>query len=162
MSKKSRRNKRLSEAEIQEVEEFVWSRNVEEDKFLQTMSINTKCKTTNQKLLVNSIKRNDPNSHISVVSSTKNHHFIKSFKNVDEVIILKNSLLEKIKLTHKLRSNYYDKIIVHDAKNRSYIISLFLKYGFKLKPNNDLNISYIDSIKEMIYKLFHSFYIHYL
>ena len=104
-------------------------------------------------ILINSIKRNDPNSHISVVSSTKNHHFIKSFKNVDEVIILKNSLLEKIKLTHKLRSNYYDKIIIHDAKNRSSIMSLFLKYGFKLKPNNDLNISYIDSIKEMISKL---------
>ena len=104
-------------------------------------------------ILINSIKRNDPNSHISVVSSIKNHHFIKSFKNVDEVIILKKSLLEKIKLTHKLRFNYYDKIIVHDAKNRSSIISLFLKYGFKLKPNNDLNISYIDSIKEMISKL---------
>ena len=54
-------------------------------------------------ILVNSIKRNDPNSHISVVSSTKNHHFIKSFKNVDEVIVLKNNLLEKIKLTHETK-----------------------------------------------------------
>ena len=104
-------------------------------------------------ILINSIKRNDPNSHISVVSSTKNHHFIKSFKNVDEVIILKNNLLDKIKLIHKLRSVYYDKIIVHDAKNRSSIISFFLKYGLKIKPNNDLNISYIDSIKEIISKL---------
>ena len=104
-------------------------------------------------ILINSIKRNDPNSHISVVSSTKNHHFIKSFKNVDEVIILKNSLLEKIKLTHKLRSNYYDKIIVHDSKNRSFIISLFLKYGLKIKPNNNPNVSYIDAIKEIIFKL---------
>ena len=35
----------------------------------------------------------------------------------------------------------------------SSIMSLFPTYGFKLKPNNDLNISYIDSIKEMISKL---------
>jgi len=104
-------------------------------------------------ILINSIKRNDPNSHISVVSSTKNHHFIKSFKNVDEVIILKNNLRDKIKLIPMLRSVYYDKIIVHDAKNRSSIISFFLKYGLKIKPNNDLNISYIDSIKEIISKL---------
>lgn len=104
-------------------------------------------------ILINSIKRNDPNSYISVVSSTKNHNFIKSFKNVDEVIILKNNLLDKIKLIHKLRSVYYDKIIVHDAKNRSSIISFFLKYGLKIKPNNDSNISYIDSIKEIISKL---------
>ena len=104
-------------------------------------------------ILINSIKRNDPNSNISLVSSTKNHDYIKSFKNVDEVIILKNNLLDKIKLIHKLRSVYYDKIIVHDAKNRSSIISFFLKYGLKIKPNNDLNISYIDSIKEIISKL---------
>tara|TARA_B110000261_G_scaffold76554_1_gene88460 strand:+ start:59 stop:952 length:894 start_codon:yes stop_codon:yes gene_type:complete len=104
-------------------------------------------------ILINSIKRNDPNSNITVISSKKNYHFIRSFKNVDEVIILKNNLLDKIKLIHKLRSVYYDKIIVHDAKNRSSIISFFLKYGLKIKPNNDLNISYIDSIKEIISKL---------
>jgi ADP-heptose:LPS heptosyltransferase len=104
-------------------------------------------------ILINSIKRNDPNSHINIVSSTKNHHFIKSFKNVDEVIILKNNLLDKIKLIRKLRSVYYDKIIVHDAKNRSSIISFFLKCGLKIKPNNNLNISYIDSIKKIISKL---------
>ena len=108
-------------------------------------------------LLINSIKRNDPNSNITVISSKKNYHFIRSFKNVDEVIILKNNLLDKIKLIHKLRSVYYDKIIVHDAKNRSSIISFFLKYGLKIKPNNDLNISYIDSIKEIISKLNFSF-----
>lgn len=104
-------------------------------------------------ILINCIKRNDPNSNITVISSKKNYHFIRSFKNVDEVIILKNNLLDKIKLIYKLRSVYYDKIIVHDAKNRSSIISFFLKYGLKIKPNNDLNISYIDSIKEIISKL---------
>ena len=104
-------------------------------------------------ILINSIKRNDPNSYITIVSSKTNYHFIRSFKVINEVLILKNNLFDKIKLIRKLRSNYYDKIIVHDAKNRSSIISLFLKYGLKIKPNNDLNISYIDSIKEIISKL---------
>ena len=104
-------------------------------------------------ILINSIKRNDPNSFITVISSKKNYHFIKSFKIINDVIILKNSLIDKIKLVKKLRSNYYDNIIVHDSKKRSSIISLFLKYRLIIKPNNDLNISYIDSIKEIISKL---------
>lgn len=104
-------------------------------------------------ILINSIKRNDPNSNITIISSKKNYHFIKSFKNINEVIILENTLLAKIKLIHKLRSVYYDKIIVHDSKNRSSIISLFLKYGLKIKPNNNPNVSYIDAIKEIIFKL---------
>jgi phosphate starvation-inducible PhoH-like protein len=66
MSTKSgkRRNKRLSEDELREVEEFVWSKNAEENKFLQTMTINTKCKNENQKKLVKSIKENE----ITIVS----------------------------------------------------------------------------------------------
>ena len=104
-------------------------------------------------ILINSIKRNDPNSNITIISSKKNYHFIKSFKIINEVIILENTLLAKIKLINKLRSKYYDNIIIHDSKKRSSIISLFLKYGLKIKPNNNLNISYIYSIKEIIYKL---------
>ena len=104
-------------------------------------------------ILINSIKRNDPNSFITVISSRKNCHFIKSFKIINEVLILENTLLDKIKLIYKLRPVYYDNIIVHDSKNRSSIISLFLKYGLKIKPNNNSNISYIDSIKEIISKL---------
>ena len=49
MSRK--RNKQLSEDELREVEEFVWSKNVEENKFLQTMTIKTKCKNENKKCL---------------------------------------------------------------------------------------------------------------
>jgi phosphate starvation-inducible PhoH-like protein len=61
---KRRKAKQLSEDELREVEEFVYSKNVEEDKFLQTMSINTKCRNENQKLLVKSIKEKE----ITIVS----------------------------------------------------------------------------------------------
>tara|TARA_R110000803_G_scaffold99551_2_gene167623 strand:- start:1887 stop:2669 length:783 start_codon:yes stop_codon:yes gene_type:complete len=59
-----RRNKQLSEEELREVDEFVYSKNIEEDKFLKSMSVNYKCKTENQGKLRDSIRNNE----ISIVS----------------------------------------------------------------------------------------------
>ncbi len=41
-------------------------------------------------ILINSIKRNESNSHVTVVASQKNYNYIKSFNSVDSVILLKN------------------------------------------------------------------------
>ena len=108
-------------------------------------------------IMINSIKRNDLNSHITVVSSKKNYNYIQSFKFVDEVILLENNFFKKLKLIIKLRSFYYNFIIIHDSKNRSSVISFFLKYGLKIKPNKNLDISYIDNIKEILSLLDFSF-----
>ena len=59
-----RRNKKLSEEELREIEEFVYSKNKEEDKFLKSMSVNYKCKTENQGRLRESIRNNE----ITIVS----------------------------------------------------------------------------------------------
>tara|TARA_B110000971_G_scaffold24354_1_gene21927 strand:+ start:70 stop:963 length:894 start_codon:yes stop_codon:yes gene_type:complete len=104
-------------------------------------------------ILINSIKRNDTKAIITIVSSEKNYEYIKSFNSVDEVILLKNDLLSKIKLIKKLRVSYYNYLIEHDGKKRSSIISLFLKHGLKIKKNNNSRISYIEAIKEIIFKL---------
>jgi len=64
MSKTSRRRGKLSEEELEEVQNFVYRKNAEEDKFLQSMSVNIKCKNENQKLVVESIKNNE----ITIVS----------------------------------------------------------------------------------------------
>jgi len=65
MSKtKIRRRGKLSEEELEEVQNFVYRKNAEEDKFLQSMSVNIKCKNGNQKLVVESIKNNE----ITIVS----------------------------------------------------------------------------------------------
>ena len=48
---KRRRNKQLSEDDLREVEQFVYQKNEEEDKFLKTMTIRTVCKNENQKLV---------------------------------------------------------------------------------------------------------------
>ena len=64
MSKTSRRRGKLSEEELEEVQNFVYRKNAEEDKFLQSMSVNIKCKNENQKLVIESIKNNE----ITIVS----------------------------------------------------------------------------------------------
>tara|TARA_B100000780_G_scaffold186689_1_gene131125 strand:+ start:739 stop:1632 length:894 start_codon:yes stop_codon:yes gene_type:complete len=104
-------------------------------------------------ILINSIKRNDNNSFVTIVSSDKNYDYIKSFNYVDEVILLNNNLRSKIKLIKRLRASYYKYLILHDGKKRSSVISFFLKYGVIIKPNNNLLISYIEVIEEIISKL---------
>ena len=42
---------------------------------------------------------------------------------MNDVIVLKNSLLSKISLIFKLRDKKYDAVIVHDGKNRSRFVS---------------------------------------
>ena len=59
-----RRNKQLSEEDLLEVQEFVYSKNKEEDKFLKSMSVNYKCRTENQGKLRESIRNNE----ITIVS----------------------------------------------------------------------------------------------
>jgi len=64
MSKTSRRRGKLSEEELEEVQNFVYKKNAEEDKFLKSMSVNIKCKNENQKLVVEFNKNNE----ITIVS----------------------------------------------------------------------------------------------
>ncbi len=59
-----RRNKNLSEEDYLEIQEFVYSKNVEEDKFLTSMSVHYKCKNENQGKVRDSIRNNE----ITIVS----------------------------------------------------------------------------------------------
>ena len=54
-----RRSKKLSKDEQQEVEEWIYQNNTEETRMTDTMTISVKCKTENQKSLVNSIKEKE-------------------------------------------------------------------------------------------------------
>ena len=98
--------------------------------------------------LIRIIKINYPNSNITVVASEKNHKYVRSFKEVNDVIVLKNSLLSKISLIFKLREKKYDAVIVHDGKNRSRFVSFFLKYQKKVLCFTNL----IDTQIEIIQK----------
>ena len=78
--------------------------------------------------LIKIIKLNYPDAEINLVSSEKNHNYIRTFKDIDNINLLKNNILSKIKLILHLRKIKYDYIIVHDGKKRSKFISFFLKY----------------------------------
>ena len=101
-------------------------------------------------ILIKSIKRNDPSCNITVVSSEKNFEYINSFKIVDEVFFLKKGFFNKIKLFSLLNKHLYKSIIIHDSKNRSKIISFFLKSKKKYISNIKKFDSYIDEIKNIL------------
>jgi len=54
-----KRNKKLSREEQAEVEAWIYQNNTEESRVTDTMTIRVKCKTENQKALVNSMKENE-------------------------------------------------------------------------------------------------------
>ena len=104
-------------------------------------------------ILIKSIKRIDPSCSITIVSSNKNYEYIKSFKIVDEVILLKKGLINKLKTFIKINKNFYRAIIIHDSKNRSTLISYFLRSKFKYYVNKITKTSYIDEIKGILFSL---------
>ena len=108
-------------------------------------------------VLIKSIRRNDPDSFINVVASEKNYNYIKSFKIVDKVTLLTNGILSKFKLIYFLRKEKYNTIIIHDRKQRSILISLFLKTNLKIVSNANFNISYFSDIKKIVNHLNFSF-----
>ena len=108
-------------------------------------------------VLIKSIRRNDPDSFINVVASEKNYNYIKSFKIVDKVTLLTNGILSKLKLIYFLRKEKYNTIIIHDRKQRSILISLFLKTNLKIVSNANFNISYFSDIKKIVNHLNFSF-----
>ena len=104
-------------------------------------------------ILIRSIKRNDPNSFIKIISSNKNYDYIKSFEMIDEVILLNKGFINKLKLIQKLKKDKYKTIIIHDSKKRSKLISFFLNKELLLTSKINQNISYIDDIKKLLYQL---------
>ena len=58
-------------------------------------------------VLIKGIKINDKDAFITIVASKKNYEYVKEFELVDEVIVLDNGIVDKIKLIYKLRKRYW-------------------------------------------------------
>jgi len=104
-------------------------------------------------ILIKSIKRNNPNSIIDIVTSKKNNDYIKTFEFVDNVILLKNNIIDKIKFIFKIRKKKYNHIIVHDNKNRSIILSKFCIGNKVILINNIYSNSHLTIIKKILSEL---------
>ena len=101
-------------------------------------------------ILLKCIKENDPTAHISIVASSKNFSYIKTFPFVDNVIRLDNNFLSKLKVFFKLFKYKYKSIIIHDNKGRSKVISYFLKSTNKINVSNFQKNTHIDIIKNIL------------
>ena len=83
--------------------------------------------------LLHAIKKKDIDANIFVVSSPKNDVFINKNILADKVFLLKkNNIYNKIILFFKLKKYKFDTIIVSDKKNRSILLTLFLKSKNKI------------------------------
>ena len=83
-------------------------------------------------ILLNSIKRNDEKSHITIVCSKKNFFYVNSLKFVDEVYLYPEKFIEKIFFFLKLNKRNYNLIGALDGKKRSIYFSIFLKSKIKV------------------------------
>jgi ADP-heptose:LPS heptosyltransferase len=102
-------------------------------------------------ILIKNIRRNDKDSHISVICSKKNYDYIRSFDLVDKTYLFQNDYKNKFRLIKELRKFVFKYSIIHDGKKRSFFINLFLKNIKTLNvDNNDIKISHINKIKKII------------
>ncbi len=109
-------------------------------------------------ILIKCIKKNDPNSKITLVGSKNNSSYIRYFDYVDEVIKLENNIFEKLKLIHKLRRYKFSNIIVHDNKKRSKFITFFLKSKKKIFVVNNQKKPHINIIQHILKKMNFEYY----
>lgn len=89
-------------------------------------------------ILLNAIKRNNPNAYIEVVASKNNYAYIKSFQYVDKVRLLKNNFFDKIKFFFIYFLSRFDAVIVHDSKRRSMFVSFPIINKYKIIFNKKI------------------------
>jgi len=92
-----RKYKEIPEEEIIEMEQYLNRNNIEEDKLFSTISINIKCKSENQKKLVNSIKQNEiticsglPGSGKTFLSCAEALKLVKNKSKYKRIVLIKS------------------------------------------------------------------------
>ena len=89
------------------------------------------------------IKKYFEKSHITLISSYKNHSYAKSLSIFDEIYQFpKNSLLKKIDFINTLSKKKFDYIFVLDGKERSIITSKFIKANYKIALTKEKKFYY--------------------
>ena len=83
-------------------------------------------------ILFKAIKRNDPDSKITVIGSEKNYYYIKTFDFIDNTIEYPSSFLKKIFFFIKLRKCKYKLIGALDGKKRSIYACILAKSEIKV------------------------------
>ena len=111
------RSKRLSKEEKQEVEAWIYQNNTEETRMTDTMTISVKCKTENQKSLVNSIKENQVTICSGPAGTGKTYlacaealRLIKRYAKYKKIVIVKSVTTLKNEEIGFLKGNLREKM----------------------------------------------------
>jgi len=94
-------------------------------------------------VLIKSIKRNDPSSHITVVSSKKNYNFIKDINFVDTTIIYPEKVIDRLKFFFTLINKKYFFSCVLDGKKRSIYANILIRAKIKIACTNKIFFMFI-------------------
>ena len=88
-----------------------------------------------------------------MIASPKNYNYIKNFKLVDKVLLLKPNFINKISIILKLYKESFNTIILHDNKKRSHFISSFIKKKIIISVNKIKDKTHLEILKEVLKKL---------
>lgn len=94
-------------------------------------------------ILINSIKRNDINSYITVVCSKKNYDYVKNINLVDKALLYPENILEKIKFYFDLKKLKFDFFLALDGKKKSIYCSIFSSSKKKILCTTKLLYKYL-------------------
>ena len=83
-------------------------------------------------ILIRSIKRNKPNSEITVICSDQNYEYVKNYSLVDNAQLYPKKFIKKIFFFHSMIKSDFDCILSLDGKKRSIFSCVISKANFKI------------------------------
>ncbi len=83
-------------------------------------------------ILIKSIKRNKPNSEITVICSDQNYQYVKNYSLVDNAKLYPKRFVKKISFYHSMIKSDYDCILSLDGKKRSIFSCVINKAELKI------------------------------
>ena len=83
-------------------------------------------------ILIKSIKRNKPNSEITVICSDQNYEYAKNYSLVDNAQLYPKKFIKKIFFFHSMIKSDFDCILSLDGKKRSIFSCVISKANFKI------------------------------
>ena len=83
-------------------------------------------------ILIKSIKRNKPNSEITVICSDQNYEYAKNYSLIDNAQLYPKKFIKKIFFFHSMIKSDFDCILSLDGKKRSIFSCVISKANFKI------------------------------
>ena len=91
-------------------------------------------------ILIKSIKRNKPNSEITVICSDQNYEYVKNYSLVDNAKLYPKKFIKKISFFHSMIKSDFDCILSLDGKKEVYFCMCYFQSKVKDHNSNKKNI----------------------